>query len=196
MSGRNRGCSCHQEVIMIYCANFAWHYQREKERIKKKKAINWAHLFSSTTERGAVFSFKCVDWKVFSHQHIVTNISCIRVPACHFLMWFLCSCRKELISPQPGTWQCEGKGRLCSEHCSSKWTFWNKDCTLMAVFFWVAATGDGSWQQIVQAEGHRTNGCLAELLKAVAEWGRTEHHLALLAFWGGSGKAGSDRAFS
>lgn len=36
MSWRNRGCSHHQEVIMTYCANFAWYYQRERGRAKKK----------------------------------------------------------------------------------------------------------------------------------------------------------------
>lgn len=81
----------HHNLLCWLCVTLS------KREGKRKKAIHWAHLFSGSTEREAVFSFKCVDWKVFSHQHIVTNIPCSHAPACHFLMWFVCSCRRMFI---------------------------------------------------------------------------------------------------
>lgn len=42
----------------------------------------------------------------------------------------------------------------------------------------------GADSKIIRAEGHRANGCLAELLKSVAEWGETKHHLAYWHFEG------------
>lgn len=130
LGGRNRECSQHQEVIVVCCADFEWHYQRERGR--EKKSIRWAHLFSGSRERGAVFSLKCVDWKVFSHQHRVTNTPCSRVP---LLMWFVCSCRKMFILTPVKHLTMGRKGCWSSECCSRKRTFWNKDCTLRAVFW-------------------------------------------------------------
>lgn len=66
---------------------------KEGKREKKSHSLS-TFVFKQYRKRSCL---KCIDWKVFSHQHIVTNVPCSHVPACHFQMWFLCSCRKEFV---------------------------------------------------------------------------------------------------
>lgn len=67
LSGRNRGCSQHQEVILIYCADFAWHYQRERGREKKNQNPFIEHICFQAVQKEELSSVLSVLIEKYFH---------------------------------------------------------------------------------------------------------------------------------